>query len=218
MVWEGELPAARTLALPREWEERNPGDAEFCRRCIQEGKLVQEDLLIDPEGRGVANVAISLRGITEAWPGLAPGLLTNEHGRFHPRVQFVPVGQALRVVNKDPIPHNARIQGSADLEVWNGLLAPESESSTRPFLRSGSYRVFCDLHPWMSSTVIAVRHPFVGITDARGKLDLAGLPERKSAEFVLWHERLGTASKTIELLADRPVSLTVKSSDFAAPK
>jgi hypothetical protein len=218
VVWEGEIPPARSLAFPADLKERKSADSEFCLSCVERGKLFPEDLLVDGETRGVRNVAASLRGIRDAVPGLPDATLYNEDGRFHPRVQFVPVGRPVRVVNKDPISHNARLAGGPGQDVWNGLLAPESESPTRAIARGGSYRVFCDLHPWMSATLIAVRHPFVGVSDAQGRVTIRAIPARETAEIVLWHEVLGTLSKTVDQKAGAPAEIVVKSSEFLRPK
>jgi hypothetical protein len=51
--------------------------------------------------------------------------------------------------------------------------------------------VKCDVHPWMSSYIGVLNHPFFGVSGENGIVELKDLPP---GEYIIavWHERLGT--------------------------
>ena len=57
----------------------------------------------------------------------------------------------------------------------------------------------CDIHPWMSSWIGVVEHPFFAVTDDQGAFSISGLPPG-TFDIAVWHEQLGTAhgSVTVE--------------------
>jgi hypothetical protein len=219
ITWEGERPKPRAVQFPADWMARNPADAEHCQRCAGEGPFLDDALLVDEATGGVAAVAVAVQGL-EPPAGAPPApaaLLDNRGCRFVPRVQFAPVGRPLLVLNSDPMPHNARITSRGGREIWNGLLAAQSRSETRPLPASGIHSVACDLHPWMRATVIAVRHPWHAVTDVGGTARIEGLPAGVQARLVLWHEILGTAAVEFEVPRGGTHEVRLGSSAFTRP-
>ncbi len=201
--WKGELPPApKRVRLDPAWAARNPDEAKLCGRCAEEGRLVDESLLVDSKTRGIANVAVSLNGLEGSVSALVEPLLDNAECRFTPRVQFAAAGSALRVRNSDPFAHTARLSDSAGHLLWNALIANAAESKTCILPRAGLHTVLCDMHPWMRASVIAVKHPFVGVSDSAGAAVVKGIP-RSATKHVLvaWHESLGTARRTVDFAA-----------------
>ncbi len=198
--WEGELPPApAAVRLDPAWKERNPAEAKLCGKCAEEGRLVDESLLVDDKSRGIAHVAISLLGLVGPLDALREPLLDNKDCRFEPRVLFAATGHGLRVRNSDPFAHTARLSDGAGNLLWNAMLTTTDPVVTKPFVRSGTYQVLCDMHPWMKSHVIATRHPFVVVSGKDGLGTIAGVPaELPELSFVAWHEKLGTARGTLK--------------------
>jgi len=212
--YQGTPPPIPDLRLPPDLERSRPEEAEFCKRCIANGELKDERLLIDDETAGVKNVAVSLRGVKKDAQRLPAATLDNEKGRFSPRVQFVGLGQRLEVTNSDPFPHNVRLTGRGGRQFYNALLSSGGKSHTPPFRVAGIYRTRCDLHPWMSATIIGVRHPFVTVTGEDGRGRIADIPPGEDHRVVFWHETLGTARKTVEIPSGKTVKVVLTEEDF----
>ncbi|MSR74426.1 MAG: hypothetical protein EXS14_02995 [Planctomycetes bacterium] len=201
--WEGELPPAPTkVRFDPAWAKRNPDEAQLCGRCADEGKLVDESLLVDAKNRGIANVAFSLGGLESAPTKFVEPLLDNLECRFTPRVQFAAARHALRVRNSDPFAHTARLTNSGGHLLWNALIANAAETKTSKLPRAGLHTVLCDMHPWMRAHVIATNHPFVAVSATDGSAQISGIPQKAAKHtLVAWHEKLGTARSDVDFAA-----------------
>lgn len=217
ITWDGDLPAPRPFAIPADFKERRPDEAEFCGACAARGALRDESLEVEAASHGVRNVAASVLGVPGDPASLPAATLDNFECRFEPRVSFAAVGKTLTVKNSDTFAHNARIVGRGNQEFWNAILAPGKDGTTRPFVVAGTYAVVCDVHPWMKATVIAVKHPFCAITGPDGAAEMTGVPAGAEREIVLWHESLGTARTKVTVEAGKTAEVALTQKAFKAP-
>jgi hypothetical protein len=67
-------------------------------------------------------------------------------------------------------------------------------------------RIGCDLHPWMTATVLATDNPWFAITDGSGRFKVRGLPPG-AYTVEAWHEHYGTQRTEVKLGPDRPVAV-----------
>ena len=117
----------------------------------------------------------------------AKPVLDNKGCIFVPHVFAVRTGQTVIVKNSDEAGHNANFNffnnpsknflvpagGSKELEI------KQSEPVPIP--------VDCNIHPWMKSHIIVMDHPYVGISNEKGELEIKDLPVGEVA-FKIWHE------------------------------
>lgn len=219
--FEGEIPKRKSFEFPPGFRERRPDEAEFCGKCADSGTLRDESLEIDAETRGVANVAIAIlgpagdhRALIAGKKKLPPVVLDNASCRFAPHVGFVMAGSPITVRNSDSFSHNARIVFRGQQELWNAIVAPGREAQTRPFNVTGTYTVYCDVHPWMRAYIIAVRHPYVEVTGKTGECVISDLPIEGEADVVAWHETLGSAKSTIRLVPGSEIQVRFTEKDL----
>ncbi len=81
---------------------------------------------------------------------------------------------------------------------FNIGMPPALKTSDRTFNKPEPFfLVKCDVHPWMSSYVAVMTHPYFAVTSATGKfsIDASGLADG-SYEVEAWHERLGNQTGT----------------------
>jgi plastocyanin len=140
--------------------------------------------------------------------------LKNRDGRFSPHVQLAPLGASILVSNLDPFTHNARITGRGNRQFWNALLPPQGEAKTASFESPGLYTIFCDMHPWMKAYLIVTDQPSYGLSQADGVIRLTELPSKSGQVVDLWHETLGRARITLDLLADKENKHTMTQTAF----
>lgn len=125
---------------------------------------------------------------------------------FSPRVLAVPVGSTITFPNEDPISHNvfSLTRPPFDLGLYRAGAA-----KSRVFGRTGTFWIFCNIHPQMAAAVLVVRTSHIAEADAAGnfRLDLPGGRYLVTA----WSERsrpfsaeitVGAASETIDLMLD----------------
>jgi plastocyanin len=119
--------------------------------------------------------------------------LDNNKCMFSPKITIARPGQTIDVKNSDKTGHNANFQflknAPKNFLIPGGqtreyVLAPDLVEPT-------SMPVNCDVHPWMKAFVIVKNHPYVGVTNAEGVLEIKDLPVGKDAIFRVWHEAAG---------------------------
>ena len=59
-------------------------------------------------------------------------------------------------------------------------------------------RVSCDIHPWMTSYIGALPHPYFSVTNAEGRFEISNLPQG-TYMIEAWHEVYGTQTQTLTL-------------------
>lgn len=151
---------------------------------------------------GLADAVVSLVGVERGkpWPTPAEPPTLDQHGcRFTPHIAIVQVGQPVRVVNSDPLSHNVHTAAFDNRPVNRTQPAGASPIELR-FDAAEKIHLKCDLHPWMSAWIVASEHPYVTVTDETGGFTLAGVPPG-TYTLEVWHETLGTRSRTITVEA-----------------
>ncbi len=89
---------------------------------------------------------------------------------FTPPVLVVPVGSTVEFPNDDPIFHNVFSLSSPapfDLGLYRA-----GESKQRTFAQPGIYRVFCNIHPQMTASIVVVPTPYATVAAADGRFSL----------------------------------------------
>jgi plastocyanin len=105
---------------------------------------------------------------------------------FTPHVLVIKTGTTVDFPNYDPIFHNAFSNFSGQL-FDIGLYAPGSSKSFR-FQRSGTVRIFCNIHPAMSAVILVVDTPYFTVSGPDGKFEIADVPPGEY-RLKVFHER-----------------------------
>ncbi|MEO6436146.1 MAG: carboxypeptidase-like regulatory domain-containing protein, partial [Tepidisphaeraceae bacterium] len=81
-----------------------------------------------------------------------------------------------------------------------------------PLKATETFRVKCDVHPWMSAYIVALEHPFFGTSGEDGSFSIANLPP---GDYTLtaWHETLGEKQVPVKIEAGKPAQVKI---EFAA--
>ena len=122
----------------------------------------------------------------------------------------IETGTTVDFPNYDPIFHNAFSNFSGQL-FDIGLYAPGSSRSFR-FRRSGTVRIFCNIHPAMSAVILVVDTPYFAVTSRDGKFDIASVAPGEY-KLKVFHERA-----TESVLQGLEHTVTVESGDVDAAR
>jgi hypothetical protein len=110
------------------------------------------------------------------------------------------VGQDLSVKNSDGFLHNVHSL-AVENPAFNfgqpnknpGQKVPEQPKITETF------RVKCDVHPWMSAYIGVFEHPFHAVSDEDGKYTIKGTLPDGEYTLVAWHEKFGEKEEQITI-------------------
>jgi plastocyanin len=163
---------------------------------------VHTEKIVVAEGK-LANALVYVKeGVSGTYPVPAEKPMLDQNGcQYIPHVSAVQVGQTFVIRNSDETLHNVHALPSANAEFNNG----------QPFQGMELEHTFdkvevvvpfkCDVHPWMSSYMAVLDHPFHAVTGADGSFAIEGLPP---GDYVVeaWHEELGTKTMSVSVAAD----------------
>ncbi|MDB5294841.1 MAG: hypothetical protein JWO31_824 [Phycisphaerales bacterium] len=157
------------------------------------GKLhkapVLDEAVVVGKGGELANVVVSLKGDLK---GAAPAdevVLDQQGCMYVPHVVSVTVGQKLVAANSDPFLHN--VHSLPENNPPKNVAQPvKGQKDVIPTKAAETFKVKCDVHPWMAAWVAVFDHPFHSVTGEDGvfSIDTKGLKDGEY-EVALWHEK-----------------------------
>ena len=173
-------------------------------------KVPKDELVVNKDNNGIANVFVFIPALKKpaVHPSLAASkeknvILNQMNCRFLPHAQVMRIDQVLLVKSMDNCNHNTRpnpIKNNPD-----NFTVPPKEEKGLPWKVKVAEKlptqVKCDIHPWMSSYVLVLDHPYAVVTDKDGKFKIENLPAGE-LEFCYWHERPGYVEKTVKITID----------------
>lgn len=187
-VYDGNPPVRKPVVIT--------ADQAFCGKQ----NILEENLVVNPANRGVANVIVWLylaRG--DAPPAIHSSYAETEkaevhmdcHGcRFDPHARVLRITQTLLIRNLNPIGDSAKIDTLSNPPI--NIVIP-IEGQWRQSYASAERmpaRVSCSLHPWESGWLLVKEHPYMAVSNADGSFAIKNLPAGKWT-FQFWHEQSG---------------------------
>ncbi len=115
---------------------------------------------------------------------------------FQPHMVVVPVGSRVEFPNSDAFDHN--VFSLSDNSLFDLGSFGRGESRGTFFSRPGIIRVYCNVHPNMSSTIVVRDNPYYAQPLADGSFSIADIPAGTYTLHV-WHER---AKESVSLEVD----------------
>jgi hypothetical protein len=169
-------------------------------------QVPNESLLVGPR-RGLQNVVVVIVGARRETRQnqLKDLVLDNRNCAFVPHVQIAPIGSEILLLNSDPILHDVHARLGSETLFNEGL--PTWRQVKKRLTRTGIITIQCEvLHTWMSAYIVVTSSPYFAVTDKEGEFVVEGVPTG-THKVEIWHEKLGTQSKTITVAAGtkRPV-------------
>jgi plastocyanin len=143
--------------------------------------------VIDEQGVALEHAAVALKPVG-AVPPITPGKaeIIQQGKRFIPLMTAVPTGTAISFPNRDTVRHHVYSFSPAkpfELKLYIGTPA-EPELFDKP----GVVVMGCNIHDHMVAYVVVSDTPWVGVSDAAGRVRIDGAP---AGEYTLeyWHPR-----------------------------
>jgi hypothetical protein len=171
----------------------------MCARMYVGKRPVDEVVLTSNDG-GLINAFVKLDGAFPGTPVPAQPVLLEQKGCFYqPRVVGARVGQVLRIRNDDNLLHNVH-SSSSHRNGFNFGQPQAGISSDFKLLDEEMLKIGCDVHRWMTAWIGIVDHPYFAVSGADGSFVIGNVPAGKRT-ITVWHERLGTLTRTVDVKA-----------------
>ena len=189
---EGDAPKQRRLRM----------DADPVCAGSHDGPVLAEEVVVGENG-GLQNVFVYVKdGLSGDFPAPSDPVVLDQKGcKYSPHVVGVQVGQPLQILNSDKTLHN--VHGMPKTNAGFNFAMPKFVKKKDHQFDSVETMVAvkCDVHPWMSSYIGVVPHPFFAVTGPDGTFEIDGLPP---GEYTLeaWQEKLGTQEGKVTVAAD----------------
>ena len=103
-----------------------------------------------------------------------PYSIITKNKQFTPQAIGIPVGATVDFPNQDPIFHNifsVSTPNQFDLGLYKG-----GDSRKHAFDSPGVVKVFCNVHPQMTATIVVVPTSFMVLTDKSGNFSFSDVP------------------------------------------
>jgi hypothetical protein len=176
----------------------------FCAKT----PMKDEEVMVGAGG-GLKNVLVRItQGISGNYePPMTNATLDQSACMYRPRVQAIMAGQQVLVRNSDQTLHNVHAyRGPSTL--FNQAEIPGLPPMSKALPYTGSIIKFkCDVHPWMTAYVGISGHPFFAVTGDDGSFAIPKVPAGKYT-LEAWHERFGTKTTELTVVADTPANVT----------
>lgn len=192
--YAGAAPAPKKLTVTK--------DQAVCGKV----EHMEESLLVGAD-KGVQNVVVSLVDPKDGKKMTAPpkNPAIDQNGcRFVPRIQIIPAGANVDIVNSDGILHNIHTW-SKDNTAFNKAQPKFKKVMTEKFDKPEIFRISCDVHSWMTGWLVVAGHPYYGLSDNAGTFKIADVPAG-SYTLEYWHEKLGKQTKQVTVPATGSVT------------
>jgi len=176
-------------------------DVDFCGKH----PLFNEKLLVDKATNGIKNVVLYVH--TGKGGSKLPAMtlvskkvtLANDKCRFEPRVVLLAVGDTLEITNPDTVGHNANLNFFANT-AQNITIPPAAAKEIKiEKPEPGVIPIDCNIHPWMRAYAVVLDHPFAGVSDAEGMVEIKGVPAGSKLMFRISHEAAESAIKEVTI-------------------
>lgn len=130
--------------------------------------------------------------------------MATKNKQFSPRALAIPAGAKVQFPNLDSIFHNIFSVSSPnqfDLGLYKG-----GASKTQSFQQPGVVKVFCNVHPQMSATIVVSASPYYTVAEKTGAFKLGNIPNG-SFELRAYAEE-GQTVKKIDV-GDKPLQVNL---------
>lgn len=187
----------------------NSGSAGPAREAVSSGPVVGPRTItgrVPVEPGAFPAIVIFEPDTPDTSPQATVPFMDQVQQTFIPQILFVRTGQVVEFHNNDEVPHNVRVQDDAKKAPAFNVSIPIGEKFRFVFPHDGFYSVGCDIHPSMSSQIIATTSGLAAAADPQGQFAIGNVTEGRYTATVYAGETtitkpivVGTSSAPLDL-------------------
>lgn len=155
---------------------------------------VSEQTVVADDKGNLANVVVYVKKEEgQDIPGEVPKeplVITQKGCMYEPHVMACMVGQEIQVKNDDSFLHNVHSLAQQNAAFNFGQPNKDPGKKVEPMKTSETFKIKCDVHPWMLAWIKVFDHPYFAVTKEDGSFAIKGLPDG-DYNLVAWQEKYG---------------------------
>jgi plastocyanin len=174
----------------------------------QADPLLSQTVQVGTDGALIDSLVFVKDGVSGTYAAPKTPVTLDQRGCVYiPHVIGMMAGQPLEILNSDPTLHNIHPLPVVNAG-FNIGMPVQGMKQTRVFQRPEPvFHVKCDVHPWMSAYVATFAHPFFGVSNKQGTVELNNLPAG-TFQIQAWHEKYGVQVQSVSLSAGETKQIT----------
>lgn len=180
----------------------------FCAKAHQATPLLSQAVQVGADGALIDALVFVKDGVTGTYAAPQTPVTLDQRGCVYtPHVIGMMAGQPLQILNSDPTLHN--IHPLPVINAGFNIGMPiQGMKQTRVFPKPEPvFHVKCDVHPWMSAYIATFAHPFFGVSNGQGTVELTNLPAG-TFQLQAWHEKYGVQTQAVSVAAGETKQVT----------
>jgi hypothetical protein len=173
----------------------------YCAKVHQAEPLLSQTVEVGADGALMDALVFVKDGVTGTYAAPQTPVTLDQRGCVYiPHVIGLIAGQPLQIINSDPTLHN--IHPLPVINTGFNIGMPiQGMKQTRVFQKAEPvFHVKCDVHPWMSAYIATFAHPFFGVSNSQGTVELNNLPAG-TFQIQAWHEKYGVQTQSVSVSA-----------------
>jgi plastocyanin len=180
----------------------------YCAKVHQADPLFSQTVQVGTDGALIDSLVFVKDGVSGTYAAPKTPVTLDQKGCVYiPHVIGMMAGQPLEILNSDPTLHNIHPLPVVNAG-FNIGMPVQGMKQTRVFQKAEPvFHVKCDVHPWMSAYVATFAHPFFGVSNKQGTVELNNLPAW-TLQIQAWHEKYGVQVQSVSLSAGETKQIT----------
>jgi hypothetical protein len=200
VVLNGSAPAASKIQTSAD---------PYCAKVHQAEPLLSQTVQVGPDGALIDALVFVKDGVTGTYTAPQTPVTLDQKGCVYiPHVIGMMAGQPLLILNSDPTLHNIHPLPVVNAG-FNIGMPIQGMKQTKVFQKpEPAFHVKCDVHGWMSAYIATFAHPFFGVSNNQGTVELNNLPAG-TFQIQAWHEKYGVQTQSVSVSAGETKQITV---------
>ncbi len=195
VMFKGDVPKPKKLKVTKDK-----------KRCDKSPKF--DESLVVKDGK-LANVIVYISDVKGGKKLEKKGVTLDQNGCvYQPHVLAVAAGADVTILNPDKVLHNIHTYSKIN-KPMNRAQPKFKKKLKVKFDKPEIMEVKCDVHGWMGGWIFVAGNPYYSVTGADGAFSITDLPDGKY-KVEIWHEKLGTQTKEVEVKAGETAKLDVE--------
>jgi hypothetical protein len=180
----------------------------YCAKVHQTDPLLSQTVQVGPDGALIDSLVFVKDGVSGTYAAPKTPVTLDQKGCVYiPHVIGMMAGQPLQILNSDPTLHNIHPLPVVNAG-FNIGMPTQGMKQTRVFQKpETAFHVKCDVHGWMSAYIATFDHPFFGVSNSQGTVELNNLPAG-TFQIQAWHEKYGLQGQTVSVSAGETKQIT----------